>query len=259
MLLSLQSPKYWSYRHCVIMCIPKSLWMLVGEGEGEGERETRERPFTLFIETESLSGTQSSLIQLGWPQGSACLYFPHATVTNGCHHIQLFIFFILFLLIIPFIYISNDIPLHGYPSTIQVPYPTTSLSSLPFASMRVLPHLSRHHQTSTGPRASPPIAARHGYPLLHMYLEPWIPPGTLLGWWSSPWEHWVVRLCIGQLLARPPKEQPHPVPVSKHLLTTVLGLVSADRMDPQVGQWSFLQSVLHFLFLFFLWTGTFLG
>jgi hypothetical protein len=38
------------------------------------------------------------------------------------------------------------------------------------------------------------------------------------------------------LLARPPKEQPYQVLVNKHLLTTatVLGLVSADRMDPQV-------------------------
>ena len=41
-----------------------------------------------------------------------------------------------------------------------------------------------------------------------------------------------------QLLARPPKELPLQVPVCKHLLTTgtVSGLVSSDRMDPQVGQ-----------------------
>ena len=41
-----------------------------------------------------------------------------------------------------------------------------------------------------------------------------------------------------QLLARPPKELPLQVPVCKHLLTTgtVSALVSADRMDPQVGQ-----------------------
>jgi hypothetical protein len=28
---------------------------------------------------------------------------------------------------------------------------------------------------------------------LHMYLEPWVSPGTLFGWWSRPWENWVVR------------------------------------------------------------------
>jgi hypothetical protein len=42
-------------------------------------------------------------------------------------------------------------------------------------------------------RASPPIAVRQGHPLLHMYLEPWVSPGTLLGWWSRPWENCVVR------------------------------------------------------------------
>jgi hypothetical protein len=25
-----------------------------------------------------------------------------------------------------------------------------------------------------------------------MYLEPWISLGTVLGWWSSLWENWVV-------------------------------------------------------------------
>jgi hypothetical protein len=57
------------------------------------------------------------------------------------------------------------------------------------------------HQTSTGQRGSPPIALRQGHPLLHMYLEPWIPPWSLLGWWPSPWEHWVIWpadvLCMG--------------------------------------------------------------
>jgi hypothetical protein len=96
-----------------------------------------------------------------------------------------------------------------------------------------------------------------------MCLEPWIPPCALLGWWYSPWEHWVVRpadvlpmrlqspsappvlppahspeslssvrwlaptihIYIGQLLAEPPREQPHQVPVSKCFLATatVLG------------------------------------
>ena len=46
-----------------------------------------------------------------------------------------------------------------------------------------------------------------------------------------------IHIYIGQLLARPPKEQSHQVPVSKHLLTTeiVLDLVSADMIDPQVA------------------------
>jgi hypothetical protein len=36
------------------------------------------------------------------------------------------------------------------------------------------------HQISTGLRASPPIDVRQGHPLLHMNLDPWIPPYTLL-------------------------------------------------------------------------------
>ena len=36
------------------------------------------------------------------------------------------------------------------------------------------------HQTSRGPRASPPIDVRQGHSLLHMYLEPWIPPCILI-------------------------------------------------------------------------------
>jgi len=58
-------------------------------------------------------------------------------------------------------------------------------------------------------------------------LLPAPPPGLV----SSVW--WL-DICIRQLLAEPPKEQPHQVPVSKHLLATaaVLGLVSADMMVP---------------------------
>jgi hypothetical protein len=68
---------------------------------------------------------------------------------------------------------------------------------------------------------------------------------------------------IGQLLARPPKEQPYKVPVTKRLLTmaTILGLVPAGKVYPQVQQfpgWPFLQFLFQFLSLFFLWTGTFL-
>jgi hypothetical protein len=74
----------------------------------------------------------------------------------------------------------------------------------PFTSMRVLPiHPPsptlplQHppmlgHQISTRSRASSPIDVRQGH-LLYMYLEPWIPLCTLLGWWSRPWEHWMIQ------------------------------------------------------------------
>lgn len=36
------------------------------------------------------------------------------------------------------------------------------------------------HQTATGPRTFPPITVKKAQPLLHMYLESWVPPCTLL-------------------------------------------------------------------------------
>jgi hypothetical protein len=46
----------------------------------------------------------------------------------------------------------------------------------------------------TGPRASSPIDAQRGHPLLHMQLEPWVLPCILFGWRFSPWELWVYWL-----------------------------------------------------------------
>jgi hypothetical protein len=46
------------------------------------------------------------------------------------------------------------------------------------------------HRTFTGPRASPPTDDWLGYPLLHMQLEPWVPPGVFFGWWFSPSDLW---------------------------------------------------------------------
>ena len=43
-----------------------------------------------------------------------------------------------------------------------------------------------------GPRASLPIDVQQSYPLLHMWLEPWVPPYVLFGWWFSPWKLWGV-------------------------------------------------------------------
>jgi hypothetical protein len=94
-----------------------------------------------------------------------------------------------FKLIIPFIYISNYIAITGYLSTNPSQH-----STLPLACMMVYPThphfptpLLQHlpmlgHQTSLGSRASSPIAVRQSYPLLHMYLELWIPPGTYTPW-----------------------------------------------------------------------------
>jgi len=57
------------------------------------------------------------------------------------------------------------------------------------------------HRAFPGPRASPPIVAWQGHPLLHKRLEPWVAPCVLFGWWFSPWELWGVWL--GDIVALP--------------------------------------------------------
>jgi hypothetical protein len=67
------------------------------------------------------------------------------------------------------------------------------------ASMKVLTHPLTHpsrpwhsttlgHQALPGQRASPPTDVQQGHPLLHVRLEPWVPPCALYGWCFSPWE-----------------------------------------------------------------------
>ena len=98
---------------------------------------------------------------------------------------------------------DSNIPLPSYPSAMS---PITNPpSSLPFVCMRVLPHtptlscptapLFPYSGASNLPRTKdlPPITVGQGHPLLHMYLEPKIPLGIPLGWWSRLWENWVVR------------------------------------------------------------------
>ena len=54
------------------------------------------------------------------------------------------------------------------------PHPPTPASSL-------MNYSTLGHQAFIWPMASPPIDAWQGHPLLHMRLEPWIPPCVLLG------------------------------------------------------------------------------
>jgi hypothetical protein len=88
---------------------------------------------------------------------------------------------ILFLLDIFFIYISNIIPFHGLPPSWKHLI-TSSLSLLLWGcsythpptptSPRLIPLHWGIYLGFIGPRASPPIDAHKGHPLLHMRLEP---------------------------------------------------------------------------------------
>jgi hypothetical protein len=55
------------------------------------------------------------------------------------------------------------------------------------------------HRTFTGPRASPPTDDRLGHPLLHMQLEPHVPPCVFFDQWFSLkelWGYWLVNIDV---------------------------------------------------------------
>jgi hypothetical protein len=119
------------------------------------------------------------------------------------------------------------------------------------------------HRAFSGPRASPPIDDRQGHLLLHLLLEPWVPPCVFFGWWFSPWELWEfwlvdtvvlpmglqtpsalsvlslspplgtpssvqwlaasICLCTCQALVEPLRRQPYQAPVRKNFLASTIG------------------------------------
>ena len=142
------------------------------------------------------------------------------------------------------------------------------------------------HRTFAGRRASPPIDAWLGHPLLHMQLDPWALPWVweLLEYWlvhivvppmglqtsSAPWVlclapsfgtlcsiQWMamsIHFCISQALAEPLRRQLYQGPVSLLLFASAIvsgfGACLWDR-SPRwvVSGWSFLQSLLQTLHL----------
>jgi hypothetical protein len=109
------------------------------------------------------------------------------------------IFLSFFLLDIFFIYILMlslsqvsplEIPYPLLPPT--APQPTHSHSRSWYSPIM-------GHRIFTGPRASPPIDDQLGHPLLHMQLEPQVPPCVLFDWWFSPkelWGYWLVYIDV---------------------------------------------------------------
>jgi hypothetical protein len=55
------------------------------------------------------------------------------------------------------------------------------------------------HITFTGPMSSLPIDNRLGHPLLHIELEPQVPPCVFFDWWFNfreLWGYWLVHIDI---------------------------------------------------------------
>ena len=85
----------------------------------------------------------------------------------GCFGLGVFLCFVFLELFCPY--------LQGILHAWDFPHPPTSTSSL-WHSPTV------GHLAFIGPRAFLLIDDRLGHPLLHMQLEPWVPPHVLFGW-----------------------------------------------------------------------------
>jgi hypothetical protein len=80
--------------------------------------------------------------------------------------------FVLFLLDIFFIYISNVIPFLGFPPKTTIPSPLLLLTNPPTPASLPWHPTTLGNRAFTGPRASPSIDVQQGHPLLYMQLEP---------------------------------------------------------------------------------------
>jgi hypothetical protein len=129
-----------------------------------------------------------------------CFFQGHIQPTNASHWI------LVFFLIAYFLYLHFKC----YPLTQVSPIPSPHPMPPPSASMSVYPppthppppasppwhSLTLEHRAFPGPRAFSPIDSLKGHPLLHMWLEPWVPPCVHLGWWFRPWELWLVDIVV---------------------------------------------------------------
>jgi hypothetical protein len=109
-----------------------------------------------------------------------------------------FLFF--FKLDILFIYISNVIPFPGFSSEDSLSYSTTPCfyESAPHPTnhsyFTALPFLYNGAWNLHRTKGLSSHWCLQGHPLLHMWLEPWVPPCVFFGQWFSPWQLWGVWL-----------------------------------------------------------------
>jgi hypothetical protein len=81
-------------------------------------------------------------------------------------------------------------PEHPYPMALPLILWGCSLSNPSTPTSPSLHSPTLGNRAFNGPRASPPIDVQQCHPLLHVWLEPWVPPCVLFGCWFSLWELW---------------------------------------------------------------------
>jgi len=110
----------------------------------------------------------------------------------SCH----IFFFFLFLYWI-FIYISNVLSFPGFPQPINLPIPSATPCIYEGAPPPIypLPLLSlTWHSPTLGHEPPLLLMPNKTHPLLYTWLESWVPPCVLFGWWFCPWELWDIWL-----------------------------------------------------------------
>jgi hypothetical protein len=84
-----------------------------------------------------------------------------------------------------------------------LPYPLPLLPNPPTPTSWPWHSPTLGHRAFIGQRVPPNIDVQLGHPLLHMQLDPWIPPCVLFGWWVSSWELWGYWILRTQLYQAP--------------------------------------------------------
>jgi hypothetical protein len=107
--------------------------------------------------------------------------------------------FLYILLSIFFIHISNVIPYPSFSSENHLSLTPSTVPQSTHSHSWYWHSLIRGHKTFTGPRASPPIDDQLGHPLLHIQLEPQVPPLVFFDWWfrsKELWVYWLVHIVV---------------------------------------------------------------
>jgi hypothetical protein len=182
------------------------------------------------------------------------------------HTIVLFCF-LIFKLDILFVYISNVIPFPGFPSAnplFHPPLPCFYEGAPPPTHLLLshCPSILLHWGIKPSQDQKPP------FPLMldKAPSAPLVPPLiSPLGFLCSVRGLAVsIHIHIGQNMAESFRRQLYQAPVSKHFLASAIvsgfGVCMWDGSPGgAVFEWTFLQSLLHSLSLYFLQTGTILG
>ena len=122
--------------------------------------------------------TQTNINSLSHPKTkrAECMSFLRESSLVSSRPIFYVFFFIFYWLFYLFAFQMLS-PFPVFPP--QIPYWVLPHPRMPTAAPWHSPTLG--HPASTGPRASSPIDAGQGHPLLHMQLEPLAPPCVLFG------------------------------------------------------------------------------